>query len=115
MLALRKRLYGPNLGFNIKVFQVLRFSQVCLLCEKVLWPESGFLALRKGSMVLYPGLKHEKCGKELKRNARPVSSLQKLWVLTQKGTRRNPPSGNPNSGEGVPFFFLFYISVMVLT
>ena len=20
----------------------LRFSQVCLLCEKVLWPESGF-------------------------------------------------------------------------
>ena len=53
-----KRFYGPNLGLKFKVFpgllalregsmariwvSSLRFSQVCLLCEKVLWPESGF-------------------------------------------------------------------------
>ena len=33
-----KRLYGPNLVSS------LSFSQVCLLCEEGLWPESGFQA-----------------------------------------------------------------------
>ena len=53
-----KRFYGPNLGLKLKVFpgllalrkgsmariwvSISRFSQVCLLCEKALWPESGF-------------------------------------------------------------------------
>ena len=31
-----KRFYGPSLGFEFEVFQV------CLLCENVPWPESGF-------------------------------------------------------------------------